>query len=107
MGIDPIRFLKEFASRVGHVHGKDTEIINDDLYEYGWEQPATFKENPAFGTTAWRYTIPGQGAPTGLKVSEFYLLTTMRARFASNWRTKITTVLQRVKSAVSSRVLSS
>ena len=61
MGIDPLRFLKEFAPRVGHVHGKDAEILADDLYEYGWEQPATFKENPAFGASAWRYTIPGQG----------------------------------------------
>ena len=61
MGIDPIRFLKEFSARVHHVHGKDCEILADDLYEYGWEQPATFKRNPAFGATAWRYTIPGQG----------------------------------------------
>ncbi|RYX80387.1 sugar phosphate isomerase/epimerase [bacterium] len=61
MGIDPIRFLKEFADRVGHVHGKDCEILTDDLYEYGWEQPATWKENPNFGASAWRYTIPGQG----------------------------------------------
>jgi sugar phosphate isomerase/epimerase len=61
MGIDPIRFLKEFVSRVGHVHGKDCEILADDLYEYGWEQPATFKKSPDFGSAAWRYTIPGQG----------------------------------------------
>lgn len=61
MGIDPIRFLKEFAPRVGHVHGKDALLLADDLYEYGWEQPATFKPNPPFGASAWRYTIPGQG----------------------------------------------
>lgn len=61
MGIDPIRFLKEFVSRVYHVHGKDTEILADDLYEYGHEQPATFKADPPFGRAAWRYTIPGQG----------------------------------------------
>ena len=61
MGIDPIRFLKEFGARVHHVHGKDCEILADDLYEYGWEQPATFKKSPAFGAAAWRYTIPGQG----------------------------------------------
>ena len=61
MGIDPIRFLKEFAGRVYHVHGKDCEITAADLYEFGWEQPATFKQNPAFGAAAWRYTIPGQG----------------------------------------------
>ena len=61
MGIDPIRFLKEFALRVGHVHGKDTEIFADDVYEYGHELPATFKANPAHGAASWRYTIPGHG----------------------------------------------
>ena len=61
MGVDPIRFLNEFVARVHHVHGKDCEIVNDDLYEYGWEQTATFKKSPAFGAAAWRYTIPGQG----------------------------------------------
>jgi sugar phosphate isomerase/epimerase len=61
MGIDPIRFLKEFAPRVGHVHGKDTQILGDDLYEYGHELPAAFKVNPSFGSSAWRYTIPGHG----------------------------------------------
>jgi sugar phosphate isomerase/epimerase len=62
MGIDPIRFLKEFVLRVGHVHGKDCEVLADDVYEYGHEQPATFKENPFCGASAWRYTIPGHGA---------------------------------------------
>ena len=61
MGIDPLRFLKEFGARVHHVHGKDCAILPDDLYEFGWEQAATFKESPAFGAAAWRYTIPGQG----------------------------------------------
>lgn len=61
MGIDPLRFLKEFAPRVGHVHGKDCEVLTDDLYEYGYEQPATFKKSPDFGAASWRYTIPGHG----------------------------------------------
>lgn len=61
MGIDPVRFLKEFVGRVDHVHGKDTLILADDLYEYGMEQPATFKEDPFCGASAWRYTIPGHG----------------------------------------------
>ncbi len=61
MGIDPLRFLKEFVPRVGHVHGKDALLLADDLYEYGYEQPATFKEDPPFGASAWRYTIPGHG----------------------------------------------
>ena len=39
MGIDPIRFLREFAHRVYHVHGKDTEIIPEAVYEFGWSLP--------------------------------------------------------------------
>lgn len=61
MGIDPIRFLKEFVGRVYHVHGKDTEILADNVYEFGTEQPATFAKAPPFGGHAWRYCIPGHG----------------------------------------------
>ena len=61
MGICPYRFLHEFGSRVGHVHGKDTEIRLDRLYDLGTEQPATFAKGFGFGGTFWRYTIPGQG----------------------------------------------
>lgn len=61
MGIDPIRFLKEFASRVYHVHGKDTERLPERLYEYGNLQPAAFSEPFFCGEQVWRYTIPGHG----------------------------------------------
>lgn len=62
MGIDPIRFLDEFVDRVFHVHGKDTELFADALYEVGHEQPATFTKPHGFGGSTWRYTIPGHGA---------------------------------------------
>jgi sugar phosphate isomerase/epimerase len=61
MGIDHVRFLHEFASRVYHVHAKDTEINADHLYEFGSEQPATFAPSTPYGAWAWRYTIPGHG----------------------------------------------
>ena len=61
MGIDPLRFLEEFAQRVHHVHGKDTEFNSENLYEFGHEQPATFAPGQGFGAWAWRYTIPGHG----------------------------------------------
>lgn len=61
MGIDPLRFLNEIADRVYHVHGKDTALYSEHLYEFGHEQPPTFAEPPAFGSMAWRYTIPGHG----------------------------------------------
>jgi len=61
MGIDPLRFLREFAGRVHHVHGKDAELAAEKLYEYGWEVPSLSGERPAFGGDIWRYTIPGHG----------------------------------------------
>ena len=61
MGIDPVRFLSEFASRVYHVHGKDTELLDDELQEHGHLQNATFAKSHGFGGWAWRYTIPGHG----------------------------------------------
>jgi len=61
MGIDPHRFLVEFADRVGHVHGKDAVLMTDLMYDCGWEQPATFHRNFGFGANVWRYTIPGHG----------------------------------------------
>jgi sugar phosphate isomerase/epimerase len=61
MGIDPVRFLAEFAGRVFHVHGKDTEINTDELYEYGDTQRDAFAKGHGFGALHWRYTIPGHG----------------------------------------------
>ncbi len=61
MGIDPVRFLDEFAPRVYHVHGKDTEILAEGLYEHGNLQEATFEKAHGSGGYSWRYTIPGHG----------------------------------------------
>ncbi len=68
MGIDPLRFLKEFVRRVYHVHGKDTELFADNLYEYGHEQPPTFAQEMPFGSMAWRYTIPGHGVTSWTQI---------------------------------------
>jgi sugar phosphate isomerase/epimerase len=62
MGIDPLRFLREFISRVHHVHGKDTEIFPEAIYQYGTEQNATLAKAHGFGNMHWRYTIPGHGS---------------------------------------------
>ena len=61
MGIDPIRFLKEFVGHVFHVHGKDAMIIDENLYQYGNLQEATFASPFKYGGMNWRYTIPGHG----------------------------------------------
>ncbi len=61
MGIDSVRFLREFAPRIGHVHAKDTLIIEDSLYEFGNLQPATLAEPHRFGGHCWRYALVGHG----------------------------------------------
>lgn len=61
MGIDPIRFVDEFAQRIYHVHAKDTEVDPQAVYNYGTEQPTTFYKPTMFGGPFWRYTIPGHG----------------------------------------------
>jgi sugar phosphate isomerase/epimerase len=68
MGIDYLRFLREFGDRVYHVHGKDTELLAENQYEYGTEQPATFAKPIRFGAHAWRYTIPGHGQVRWVRV---------------------------------------
>jgi sugar phosphate isomerase/epimerase len=61
MGIDPVRFLGEFAGRVGHVHGKDTEIFPERVYEFGTLQQSALADPFPFGGHFWRYAIPGKG----------------------------------------------
>ncbi|MDB5296234.1 MAG: Xylose isomerase domain protein barrel [Phycisphaerales bacterium] len=61
MGIDPVRFLREFADRVGHVHAKDTVFPEAERYEHGTLQQATFAAPHAYGGHAWRYALPGRG----------------------------------------------
>ena len=61
LGVDPLRFLREFAPHVFHVHAKDTLLLPDAAYEYGLHQPAAFAEPHGWGGHAWRYTLPGRG----------------------------------------------
>lgn len=58
--VDHIRFLKEFAPQVKHVHAKDTDVDQDALYEFG-TQPGTFATPHRWGEWTWRYTLPGHG----------------------------------------------
>jgi sugar phosphate isomerase/epimerase len=61
LGVDHLRFLKEFAGQVVHVHGKDTELFPEAAYEFGLYQPSAFASGHGFGEQVWRYTIPGHG----------------------------------------------
>jgi sugar phosphate isomerase/epimerase len=68
MGIDPLRFIKEFADQVVHIHGKDTLIDTERLYEIGHEQGAVFAEDYKWGGATWRYTIPGKGVASWTEI---------------------------------------
>ena len=61
LGVDHLRFLKEFVGSVAHVHAKDTEVFPEALYEYGIFQDAVAAKSHGFGSYWWRYTIPGAG----------------------------------------------
>jgi len=61
MHIDPLRFIQEFSSRIFHVHAKDTELLDDVVYDYGITQLATEATKHGYGEHIWRYTIPGHG----------------------------------------------
>jgi sugar phosphate isomerase/epimerase len=82
MGIDPIRFLREFVGRVYHAHGKDTELNAENLYEYGHEQPPTHAKPVPFGNMSWRYTIPGQGQVRWVEVMNILKANKYRGMFS-------------------------
>ena len=60
-GIDPVRFLREFVGNVFHMHGKDTDVSPDGVYEYGMVQESARYAPERFCGSYWRYTTPGQG----------------------------------------------
>ena len=60
IGVDYLRFLREFGHKVIHVHGKDTNFDSESLYLHGNLGP-TFGQAKPFGEDWWRYCIPGEG----------------------------------------------
>ncbi|RAP78364.1 sugar phosphate isomerase/epimerase family protein [Paenibacillus montanisoli] len=68
LGIDYLRALDEFGERINHCHGKDTELLPEELYESG-TLAATFGPKYGFSEGSWRYTIPGHGAVEWGKVA--------------------------------------
>ncbi|MFM7321442.1 MAG: sugar phosphate isomerase/epimerase family protein [Armatimonadota bacterium] len=61
IGVDHRRFLREFAGKVVHAHGKDTAPDAEGLYLYGHLGPSVDK-TVGWGGGHWRYTIPGEGS---------------------------------------------
>jgi len=58
-GIDYIRATKEFGDRIFYSHAKDTEILPDQLYEYGVFGQSLNTDRLCTGW--WRYRLPGYG----------------------------------------------
>ncbi len=61
LGVDHVRFLREFGRHVVHVHAKDTELFPEASYELGLYQPSAFHPAHGYGDHAWRYAVPGHG----------------------------------------------
>lgn len=61
LGVDHVRFLREFVGRVWHVHAKDTELFPEAQYELGLYQGSAFDNPHGFGEHTWRYALPGHG----------------------------------------------
>ena len=55
-----MRVLGEFGDRIKHVHLKDTEILQEGLYESGI-LGQSYTSTYGYGEGWWRYTIPGEG----------------------------------------------
>ena len=59
LGIDYIQAAKDFAPKIFHAHAKDTEILQDGVYNYGLFgkqiEPMPWKSG------WWRYRMPGLG----------------------------------------------
>lgn len=69
LGIDHIRFLREFAERIAHVHAKDCAILDENVYLFGRSQRPVFAKTAKFSEGPWRYTIPGEGSIHWLTVT--------------------------------------
>lgn len=61
LGVDYLRALREFGSRVHYAHAKDTEIIPEGLYEFGILAGPDYGRKPVGKPGWWRYTLPGFG----------------------------------------------
>ena len=90
-GIDTVRFVHEFADRIHHIHAKDTQILDNNLYDCGNLQDHTYRpmrttEGAAGGTrcpaTAWR---------AGKSISRYWKNVATRASFPSSMRTGVST----------------
>jgi sugar phosphate isomerase/epimerase len=61
LGIDYLRALREFGSRIHYAHAKDTEIIPEGLYQYGFLGSKDYGRKPKGEPGWWRYCLPGYG----------------------------------------------
>ena len=68
LGVDHLRFLREFGRHVVHVHAKDAELFPEAAYELGLFQPSAFHAGHAHGDHAWRYAVPGHGVARWVEI---------------------------------------
>lgn len=57
--MDPYKAVRDYGSRIAHVHAKDTEILWDELQRTGILFCPKYVEDSSEGW--WRYRVPGLG----------------------------------------------
>jgi sugar phosphate isomerase/epimerase len=57
--IDHLRAVRDYASRIYHVHAKDAELVSDGTYRFG-VLAEQLRGNP-WRSGWWRYRMPGRG----------------------------------------------
>jgi sugar phosphate isomerase/epimerase len=61
LGIDYLRALREFGDRIHYAHAKDTEIVPEGRYQYGFLGLPDYGRKRPGKPGWWRYTLPGYG----------------------------------------------
>ena len=59
LGIDSIQAVKDYSSKIFHAHAKDTEMMLEGKYRFGY--PGKQLQPKPWDSGWWRYRMPGMG----------------------------------------------
>ena len=87
LGIDYLRALREFGSRIHYAHAKDTEIIPEGLYQEGFLGGRDFGRKAVGKPGWWRYCLPGPARFSGALTSVRFWTSVMMGFSPSSTKT--------------------
>lgn len=54
LGIDYLKVIRQYGSRIYHAHAKDAEVLTDSVQRYGWMDPRSSRHRmPGLGQADW------------------------------------------------------